>query len=70
MLGLSLNLYLFVHDVIENKLTISLVDNSDRAGLVKELATFELVFYTDGFLRTEYKTEGNTINTIIRNTER
>ena len=64
-------LFLCAYDLNENRLTISFVDNSDRAGLVKELAPFVLVFYTDEYLATEARiSKINTINTIIRNTER
>lgn len=59
------------YDAGENLLTISFVDNSLRSDLVKELAPFGLVFYTDEYLTTESKlSQPTTINTIIRNTER
>ena len=64
-------LFICNYDLSENRLTISFIDNSERAGLVKELAPFVLEFYTDEYLATEARiSEINTINTIIRNTER
>ena len=64
-------LFICAYDLSENRLTISFVDNSGSAGLVKELAPFVLEFYTDEFLATEARISTiNTINTIIRNTER
>ena len=70
--GVSIEpIFVCAYDVGENKLTISLTDGSDRAGLVKEFAPFGLVFYTDEYLTTESKLSTlNTINTIIRNTKR
>ena len=70
--GVSIEpLFVCAYDLGENRLTISLTDGSDRSGLVKELAPFGLVFYTDEYLKTESKLSTlNTINTIIRNTER
>ena len=63
--------FLCAYDLEENKLTISLTDNSARAGSVKELAPFGLVFYTDEFLKEFYVGAAlSTINTIIRNTTR
>jgi hypothetical protein len=58
------------YDVRTNNLEIKLTDNSARAGLVKELAPFVLVFLTDEYLKTEQGlTTPNTMNNIIRNTE-
>ena len=63
--------FVCAYDVRTNNLTISLTDNSARAGLVKELAPFQLVFFTDEYLATDGgRTAPNTINNIIRNTKR
>ena len=63
--------FVCAYDLRTNNLTISLTDNSDRAGLVKELAPFQLVFFTDEYLATDgARTASNTINNIIRNTKR
>ncbi len=70
--GVSIEpVFICAYDLRTNNLTISLTDGSDRAGLVKELAPFQLVFYTDEYLKTEGGiSTPSTINTIIRNTTR
>jgi len=58
------------YDLLTNNLEIKLTDNSARAGLVKELAPFQLVFLTDEYLKTNQgRATPNSINDIIRNTE-
>ena len=55
------------YDLAENKLTISMITTGERAGFLP----FHLEFYTDEYLETEFGiTSANTINTIIRNTEK
>ena len=55
------------YDLGENKLTISVITTGERAGFVP----FEVEFYTDEYLATEFGVlSASTINTIIRNTER
>ncbi len=63
-------LFICAYDLGEDRLTISLTDGNARSSLVKELAPFGLVFYTDEYLTTAARTSANTINAIIRNTER
>ena len=55
------------YDNLENKLTISITDT--RSAAAKAAAPFYLVFYTDEMLVPRYRTEANSINTIIRNTK-
>ena len=62
--------FVCAYDLRTNNLTISLTDNSLRYGLAKELAPFQLVFFTDEYLATDGRSVNNTINTIIRNTTR
>ena len=50
----------------QNQLTISI--NDARSATVKGVSPFYLEFYTDDMLVPRYRTEANTINTIIRNT--
>ena len=62
--------FVCAYDLRTNNLTISLTDNSLRSGLAKELAPFQLIFFTDEYLAADGRTTKNTINTIIRNTAR
>jgi hypothetical protein len=62
--------FVCAYNLITNNLEISLTDNSARGGLVKELAPFQLVFFTDEYLKTNQgNTTPNSINNIIRNTK-
>ena len=55
------------YDLAENKLTISVITTGERAGFVP----FEVEFYTDEYLATDFGVaSASTIHTIIRNTER
>ena len=54
------------YDLGENQLTVSISDS--RSATVKAATPFYLEFYTDEMLVPRYRTEANTINTIIRNT--
>ena len=58
--------FICAYDNGENQLTISLTD--PRSSSEKETTPFYLEFYTDEMLIPRYRVEGNTINTIIRNT--
>ena len=63
-------IFVCAYNLLTNNLEIKLTDNSARAGLVKELAPFQLVFLTDEYLKTNQgRTTPNSINDIIRNTE-
>ena len=62
--------FVCAYNVLTNNLEIKLTDNSARGGLVKELAPFQLVFFTDEYLKTNQgNTTPNSINNIIRNTK-
>ena len=63
-------IFVCAYNLLTNNLEIKLTDNSARAGLVKELAPFVLVFLTDDYVKTNQgRTTPNSINDIIRNTE-